>query len=168
MATAFDVWNKANPMVVTEEEIVQGSIAGAKMAAEVNRINDARRADNGWRQELDELTARLTGMPSTEEAEARLDNLRKAVAAQVKEHEAKIAECREALKARFLSPPEQTHVAQKIEQTQGQLAELQRDTRVRLAQAKALVEAAREWNPKRERWQELRQRAASIEKALKV
>lgn len=61
------------------------------------------------RMELEDLDRRLRGMPSTEEAEARLADLQVAVDGQAKEIEAKIKECRKALKTAHLSPLEQSH-----------------------------------------------------------
>jgi len=65
------------------------------------------------RMELEDLDRRLRHMPSTEEAEARLDELQAAVDAEAKEIEAKIKQCGKALKAPDLTGLERTHVAQK-------------------------------------------------------
>ena len=167
MSTAGLVYAKANPLVVTEQDIVDGSIRGAKMAAEVNRINDARRADAGWRDELGELTRYLSGMPSVDEAEAKLAGLKASVAAAVKEYKGKIADCREALREKFLTPLEQTHVSQRIEVLSGELEDFKRQAEMRLRQAEGRLKDAVEWAPKRERWQELRERARKIDAALR-
>jgi len=157
-----------HPQVVHMDEINAAVARGIAQAQEVHKINDAKKADAGWRQELEELTARLTGLPTEDEAEARLSNLEAAVASQVKQHEARLAECRKALKTAFLSPLEATLINEKAERVAFQLADFRRASDMQLRFAKQLLETAKEWNPKRERWQELRQRAASIDKAIQV
>ena len=71
------------------------------------------------RMELEDLDRRLRGMPSTEQAEARLADLQEAVDTEAKEIEAKIKECRKAFKTPDLSGPERTHVAEKVQGYRG-------------------------------------------------
>jgi len=164
MSNAFTVWEKANgPLVVSQEEMDSAIARGIKQAQEVNAKNDARRADAGWR----ELTRYLSGMPSVDEAEAKLAGLKASVAAAVKEYKGKIADCREALREKFLTPLEQTHVSQRIEVLSGELEDFKRQAEMRLRQAEGRLKDAVEWAPKRERWQELRERARKIDAALR-
>jgi Skp family chaperone for outer membrane proteins len=118
------------------------------------------------RMELEDLDRRLRHLPSTEEAEAKLDELQAAVEAEAKEIEAKIKQCRKALKTPDLTGLEHTHVAQKAQELDDQLQEFRQRSDMRLRFARGLVETCREWNPMRERYEELKQRANAVEKAL--
>lgn len=169
MSTAFNVWSKANPApVVTEQEIAEACNRGIKMAQEVNAINDAKRADAGWRQELDELERRLSGMASPEDCRSRVDSLMKAVASETKAYKEKIADAKKALKTGFLSPAEQTHVQKKVENAEHELAEFLKVSGFKVRQAEGLLADSKEWWPKRERLLELRKRAKAIDDAIKV
>ena len=118
------------------------------------------------RMELEDLDRRLREMPSTEQAEARLTDLQKSVDAEAKEIEAKIKECGKALEAPDLTGLERTLVAQKAQALDEQLQEFRQRSDTKLRFAKGLVQTCREWNPKRERYEELKQRAATVERAL--
>lgn len=118
------------------------------------------------RMELEDLDRRLRGMPSTEQAEARLADLQETVDAEAKEIEAKIEECRKALKAPDLTGLERSRVAQKTQELEEQFQEFRQRSDMKLRFASGLVQTCREWNPKRERYEELRKRAGEVEKAL--
>ena len=118
------------------------------------------------RMELEDLGRRLRGLPSTEEAEAGLADLQAAVDKQARGIDATIKECRKALKTGELSGLEKAHVARKAEELEDQLQEFRQRSDTKLRFAKGLVQTCREWNPKRERYEELRERAAAVEKAL--
>jgi hypothetical protein len=118
------------------------------------------------RMELEDLERRLSGLPTTEDAESRLADLQEAVEAQAREIDAKIKECRKALKTRDLSGLEKTRVAQKTESLEEQLKEFRQRSDLKLRFAKGLVQTCRDWNPKRERYEELKERAAAVENAL--
>lgn len=151
--------------IVWKHDIDKAIAAAVEQSAETRRKNGHDGAS--WRNELDDLTRRLTGLPSTEQAEADLAGVEASIEASVKEHESKIAEGMKALETPFLSPGEKTLIRQRAQAVEEQLADFQRNMRVPLAQAKALVETAREWNPKRERWHELRERAKKIDSTLR-
>jgi len=164
---AFNVWSKANgPLTMTQEELDSLGSAGVRMAQETIRKNDERRGSDSWRTELDELSRRLKGLPSTEAAESNLASLLSAAKAYEKEIEVAVDQAEAAMKTPFLSAFEQSELARKAASLGDRLADFRKNNRVKLAQAKALVETAREWNPKRPRYEELRKRAAEIDKAM--
>ncbi len=118
------------------------------------------------RMELEDLERRLKGLPSTEDAEARVADLQGAAEAEAKQIEAKINECRRALKTPGLTGLERTHVAEKAEELEYQLRECRQRSDLKLRFAKGLVQTCREWNPKRKRYEELKTRAAAVKNAL--
>ena len=105
-------------------------------------------------------------MPSTEEAQARLADLQAAVDTEAKQIEAKVKECRSALKTPNLTGLERTHVAQKAEELEYQMQVFRQRSDLKLRFAKGLVQTCRDWNPKRKRHEELKKRAAAVEDAL--
>lgn len=116
--------------------------------------------------ELEDLDRRLRHLPSTKEAEARLDELQAAVEAEAKEIEAKIKHCRKALKTPDISGLEKSQVSQKTEALEEELREFRQRSDMKLRFAKGLVQTCREWNAKRERYEELKERAATVRNAL--
>jgi predicted RNase H-like nuclease (RuvC/YqgF family) len=156
-----------HPQIVSMDDINSAVSGAIKSAQEVHAKNDAKKADARWRQELDELS-RLFPCESVEHAQERLDNLQKAAADQVKEYEGKLAEARAALKTKFLSHLETTHINQKIERLSGELASFRHRSNMQIRFAEGFLRQAKELEPKRERWAELRQRAKAIDSALKV
>jgi hypothetical protein len=64
--------------------------------------------------------------------------------------------------------PEQSQVAQKAEAIEEQLQGFRQRSDMKLRFARGLVETCREWNPRRERYEELKKRARAVEKALQV
>lgn len=160
--------NASGPMVVDAKEFDEAISRGVSEAQAVNAINNKNREDIGWRDELADLSRRLNGLPSVEEAQARVDNLMSAVASQTKALNAQIAECKAAQKTAFLSRAEQTQLARRVAAIEEQLSDFIRGTRVPLAQAEGLLADAKTWNPLRPRLEELRKRAKAIDSALKV
>ena len=77
-----------------------------------------------------------------------------------------LAGCREAVKTPSLSGLERTRVGQKAEELEEQLQEFRERSDLKLRFAAGLVQTCREWNPKRQRYEELKERAAAVEKAL--
>lgn len=122
--------------------------------------------DKNWRVELEELSRRFQGLPSTELAERQLASLEDSIGAAKKDLAAKASEAKKALETPFLSRLDQTHIQEKIGKVERDAAELDRGTRFKLAQAKALVETAKAYNPLRPRFEELRKRAQDIDKAV--
>lgn len=118
------------------------------------------------RMELEDLDRRLRDMPSTKEAEARLSNLQDAIEVEVKHIEAKIKECDDALKTPNLSVLERFHIAEKAQELAERLGEFRQKSDMKLRFASGLVRTCREWNPKRKRYQELMDRATTVERAL--
>jgi hypothetical protein len=166
MATALDVFMKANgPLAMTQEELDNLGSEGVKMAQKVNAINDAKRTDAQWRQELEQLNVRFP-MPSVDEAEAKVSGIKSQIAATVKEYKGEIADCRETLKEKYLTRLEVTHVEQRIEVLSGELADFQHQSDLKLRLAKGQLDSAREFAHLRPRWIELKDRAKAIEKAL--
>jgi len=171
MSSIWNVLSKTKDYapVITQEELDRmGSGKPLDDVLRVNAANDAVYQERAWRDELAELTRRLSGMPSVDEAQARVDGLMASVSERTKSYKDQIAECRKSLKTPFLSPLEQTHVAQKIETLEHQLAEFVRGSRVTLALAEGRLKDAQTYNPLRPRLEELRKRAAAIDQALKV
>ncbi|MGA9608374.1 MAG: hypothetical protein WBR21_15355 [Rouxiella badensis] len=164
---AFNVWTKAfGPLTMTQEELDNLGSQGIKRAAEVNAINDARRQDDGWRDELDELSRRFKGQPSVDAAESRLAELKSSVKRRVAELSDKIAKCSKALKDARLSRLEATHVEQRKKELEEQLGDFQRDAERQLAFAKGAADQAKQWEPSRGRWEELKKRAREVDAAL--
>lgn len=118
------------------------------------------------KMELEDLDRRLRSLPTTEDAEARLSDLQAAVDTETKQIEAKVKECRKALKTPDLTGLERTRVAQKAEELEDQLQRFRQRSDMKLRFAKGLVQTCREWNPKRKRYEELKKRAAAVTDAL--
>jgi hypothetical protein len=169
MSNAYTVFINANgPLTMTREELDRlGQGSPLEDVIRVNALNAAKRKDDGWGQELEELNRRFP-MPTVEEAQAKVSGLKSAVAATVKEYQDKIAECRAALKTEYLSHLERTHVSQKIEVLTGELNDFQQGAVMRLRFAEGQLASCREFDHLRPRWLELKARAAAIAKALKV
>jgi hypothetical protein len=165
---AFNVWAKANgPVVVTQQEFDDAVARGVKQAQEVHAINDARRGvDAGWQQELEELSRRFTGMPSVDAAEADLASLKAQFKSEAKELKALIKLAQDQLGAGVLSRPQETGVNQRISGLQDLLSSHDAEGRRKLRWAEAAVEQAKEWEPKRKRWEELKRRAREVDAAL--
>jgi hypothetical protein len=151
-------------VTVTPEEADRGILPGWRPSKKAEAAPQDPEAN--WRVELEELGRRFAGMPSTEEAESRLAAAEASVKAASDELSAKAKRGKSALKTPFLSAADKAEIERAIAKAQEDLQDLARSTRVRLARARALVEAAKEWNPRRPRYEQLAKRKAAIDAAL--
>ncbi len=113
-----------------------------KTQAKLDEKNGLRRHE--WRSELEDLDRRLKGAPTAEQAEAALKSLMSSIAGASAAYREQIAAAKEALKEHWLTPLERTNLNNKIEVLDGELSQLVRDTRVRLAHAEAPAKDAKE------------------------
>lgn len=151
---------------ITLEQHQRGDLPGAPPPSEAKAKPAAPDKDANWKQELYELGRYLQGLPSTHDAEARLAALESDIAGRAVQFETDIKRAYEAATTPFLAAWDKSQVERRIAELNEGLEDLHRNTRVKLAQAKALVEQCKEWNPKRKRYEELKARQAAIDAAV--
>jgi PHD/YefM family antitoxin component YafN of YafNO toxin-antitoxin module len=122
-----------------------------------------------WRQELDELERRGVGsLPSVEQAERAAKELEDQVESEHRSlvNQAKKARQLASSEAFSLSALERTHLAEQAAKLEERARDLKSNTRVSIAQAKALVETCKQFGPLKPRLLELRKRAKELGAAL--
>lgn len=183
MSSILNVLGKIPEMLkystVTAEQHERGELPGAPSpeqrakhdarvkaeAAQLAKSNPVPEEDRNWRVELEELSRRFQGLPSTEQAEERLAALESEVSEKARSFEANIKQAYDSATTPFLTAWDKSQIERRVAELNTALADLHRSTRVKLAQAKALVETAKTWNPKRRRFQELSARKTAIDQA---
>jgi len=124
--------------------------------------------ESHWKMEFEELDRRFKSLlTETQAKELAASELLKHDGI-VRKIETEITNCRDVLSASssaFLSASERKHVGNKIEALEHQLNQAQqaRERSIRLNGGR--IRDAKEWEPKRARWQELSKRARDIERA---
>lgn len=165
-ATILNVLGKIPQKQETVEDCNNAIASVLKTQAKLDEKNGLRRHE--WRSELEDLDRRLKGAPTAEQAEAALKSLMSSIAGASAAYREQIAAAKEALKEHWLTPLERTHLNNKIEVLDGELSQLVRDTRVRLAHAEARAKDAKELDRLRPRWEELKKRAKDVDAALSI
>lgn len=147
------------------EEMNAAVAAGVKAAQELNAANDAKRGDPNWHVEYEELERRFKGLPSTKDADQALKALEDSFETRVKEMEFALSQARDSKSVNYMSAFELSETARSVAEKQTALDAYKASMRIPLARARQLAKDAKEWNPKRKRYEELKARAQAIEAA---
>ena len=165
-STILDVLGKIPQKQETLEDCNNAITAALKAQAKLDEKNGLRRHE--WRSELEDLDRRLKGAPTSDQAEAAFASLKSSIDSAAQVYKDQIAEAREVLQESWLTPLERTHLNNKIEVLNGELSQLVRDTRCRLSLAEGRAKDAPELDKLRPRWEELKKRAAAVDKAIAI
>lgn len=132
-------------------------------------VGKPKNKDDAWRDELADLERRGVGsLPETKQAETTAKELEDQVEQEHRQlvNSAKKARVFASSEAYALSALERTNLNRQADRLEERAADLKANTRVRVAQAKALAQTCREWNPKKPRLLELRKRKAEVDRLL--
>jgi hypothetical protein len=122
--------------------------------------------DAGWRDELDLLERRGVGsLPSLEQAEKDAKDLEDQIARHARDlsNQAKKSRQLASSEAFSLSAQDRSALLRQADKLDGQANDFKAGTRVKVAQAKALVDKCREFGPLKPRLIELRERKATLD-----
>ena len=135
-------------------------------ASDVEQTQSVPPVDNPyWRQELEDLDRRFDGMLTAEQAQQYADE-------QLCKHdgiilyiEAQLARLKSTLAEPFLRGSDKQALERKIEAVEGDLALAKQRRKRSINLCGAGIRTAKEWEPKRARWEELKKRQRDVDNA---
>ena len=133
---------------------------------EASSINEAN-----WKTEFEELDRRFEGMPTEAEAKERAQQELVKHNGFVRPIEAEIDRVQATLEspsAAFISLRDKADIQRKIESLEYQLEQAKKARERSIRINGGMIRDAKEWEPKRKRWLELKKRTQEIESAKNI